>query len=142
MNIRTRLAAVVASVVAATSIATGVAHASPDSPTVGDTITYEFISNSSKVDSFHWYDGWNESHTYPEDYDKHVVFKKSFTNSNGHTMWRVRKNIRSQSTYQITGSYISSYSGVSRPYVACKIYVNGVLTDSDSATGKYGTAYC
>ncbi|QIG58790.1 hypothetical protein SEA_DATBOI_126 [Gordonia phage DatBoi] len=142
MKIRTRLAVIAAGVVAAASTATGVAHASPDSPTTGDTITYEFISNSSKVDSFHWYDGWNEDHTFPEDYDKHAIFKTTFRNSNGHTMWRVRKNIRSNSTYQITGAYISAYSEVSRPYVACKVYVNGVLIDSDYATGKYATAYC
>ncbi|AOE43818.1 hypothetical protein SEA_BANTAM_129 [Gordonia phage Bantam] len=142
MNIRTRLAAVVASVVAATSIATGVANASPSSPTTGDIIRYEFSSNNRNVDSIYWYDGWNEDHRFPESYDRYAVFNTSYKNANGHTLWLAKRTVRSNSTYQITGGYISAHDDVSRAYVACRVYVNDVLIESDYATGKYATAYC
>lgn len=134
------LVLVVAAVVSTVEL--GTAQASVSEPTVGDSIRYEFISNSRYLDSFSWYDGWNDLQRFPEEIDHHVRLNSSFRNSEGVTLWRGTRTVTSHSTYQLTGSYVTAYDEAYHPYVECRIYVNGVLTERDSATGSYASAFC
>lgn len=108
----------------------GVASASVSSPTVGDVVRYEFVSDVAYNESTTWFDADSEIAQYTE------THLPRYNPKNGH-YWGTQ-SFTSRSTYQSTVASIQT-SGY---FAQCFVFVNGTQTGEDHATGKYAVATC
>lgn len=94
----------------------------------GETITYTFCSDTREVAHLNWFDGDND-----QDSRTNATLNRREA---GRYCGDATVTIRS--TYQLAGSAIQTEG----TYASCSIAINGVLKDSQYATGRYAVAVC
>ncbi|WOC13587.1 hypothetical protein [Gordonia sp. MP11Mi] len=130
MKFSTRLCIAATAATAALVPAAANASASPSDPTVGDAVAYYFYSDHQVNESLTYFDADNDIQT--------MESPKLPSHSGEEGWYSGSLTLTSRSTYQLASSSIQT-SGYR---AACRVYVNGTLVASDSATGRYAVAAC
>jgi len=128
MKLHTIIAATIgAAAIAAPLVVAAPAHADT---TAGDSIVYQFCSDTTENGVSTWYDGDNDLRSFDR------THLPSFRPSDGNYCGTQRDY--SRSAYQLTGNSIQTYGY----WASCEITVNGTLVASNAATGHYSIAEC
>lgn len=130
MRISTRLAVAAVAATAVLAPSAAAASASSSEPTAGDTVRYMYYSDYQYNESITYFDADNDIQTMEN------PKLPSYSSEKG--WYSGSLTVTSRSTYQLASSSIQT-SGYR---AACRVYVNGTLISSDSATGRYAVAVC
>lgn len=94
----------------------------------GEQIVYQFCSDTREVSTLNWFDADNDQ----------VSRSNLLLSRREAGRWCGSVSLTSRSTYQLVGSAIQTEG----TYASCSIAIDGVLKDSQYATGRYAVAVC